>query len=41
MRRKEKIKAAQNRIKELKTLIKLWETDERRKATKTLELSHS
>ena len=41
MTSKEKIEAAQKRIKELKTLIKLWETHEYRKATTTLELSHS
>ena len=41
MRTKEKIQAAQKRIKELETLIKLWQNNERRKATKTLELSNS
>ena len=41
MRKKEKIEAAQNRIKELETLIKLWQNDECRKATKTLELSNT
>jgi len=41
MTNEQKIQAAQKRIKELKTLIKLWQNNERRKATKTLELSNS
>ena len=41
MKTKEKIEAAQKRIKELETLIKLWQNNECRKATKTLELSNS
>ena len=41
MTSKEKIEAAQKRIKELETLIQLWKNDEHRKTTKTLELSNS
>lgn len=41
MTNEQKIEAAQKRIKELKTLIKLWQNNERRKTTKTLELSNS
>ena len=41
MTNEQKIAAATARIKELETLIKLWQNNERRKATKTLELSHS
>ena len=41
MNKKEKIQAAQKRIKELETLINLWQNNEYRKTTKTLELSNS
>jgi len=41
MTNEQKIAAATARIKELETLIKLWQNNERRKATKTLELSNS
>ena len=41
MTNKQKIAAATARIKELETLIKLWKKNERRKTTKTLELSNS
>ena len=41
MTNKQKIEAAQKRIKELETLIKSWQNNECRKTTKTLELSNS
>ena len=41
MTTEQKIAAATARIKELETLIKLWQNNECRKTTKTLELSNS
>ena len=41
MTTEQKIAAATARIKELETLIKLWQNNEYRKTTKTLELSNS
>ena len=41
MTTEQKIAAATTRIKELETLIKLWQNNERRKTTKTMEFSNS